>query len=197
MLSEIREIKMSFYLTDDIFKKIMLKRRELMRDDLYKHNYNKVMKELLQIDNIISHYISYDNDDDFHEKYRYKHFKNDFMKEDYYDLFKSVNDYYENKISYDDFKEATYNALEEGFYFYDDAVNLSSRIIFFYDNYVKQYQHIEPSVLNSSQVLISVYKKNKHNIYLIMKKLFQYRRDNDIDDMRKIFSCKDYNDFFN
>ena len=197
MLSEIREIKMSFYLTDDIFKKIMLKRRELMRDDLYKHNYNKVMTELLQIDNIISHYISYDNDDDFHEKYRYKHFKNDFMKEDYYDLFKSVNDYYENKISYDDFKEATYNALEEGFYFYDDAVNLSSRIIFFYDNYVKQYQHIEPSVLNSSQVLISVYKKNKHNIYLIIKKLLQYRRDDDIDDMRKIFSCKDYNDFFN
>ena len=197
MLSEIREIKMSFYLTDDIFKKIMLKRRELMRDDLYKHNYNKVMTELLNVDKIISHYISYDNDDDFHEKYRYKHFKNDFMKEDYYNLFKSVNDYYENKISYDDFKEATYNALEEGFYFYDDAVNLSSRIIFFYDNYVKQYQHIEPSVLNSSQVLISVYKKNKHNIYLIIKKLLQYRRDDDIDDMRKIFSCKDYNDFFN
>ena len=191
MLSEIREIKMSFYLTDDIFKKIMLKRRELMRDDLYKHNYNKVMTELLNVDKIIKRYITY------YDKNRYNDFKNDVMKEDYYDLFKSVNDYYENKISYDDFKEATYNALEEGFYFYDDAVNLSSRIIFFYDNYVKQYQHIEPSVLNSSQVLISVYKKNKHNIYLIIKKLLQYRRDDDIDDMRKIFSCKDYNDFFN
>jgi len=181
---------MSLYLTDDIFKKIMLKRRELMRDDLYKHNYNKVMTELLNINKIISRY-------DCDNKYRYNDFKNDVMKEDYYDLFKSVNDYYENKITYDDFKDLTYNALEEGFYFYDDAVNMSSHIISYYDKYINQFHHIEPSIFKTSDDLISVYKKNKHNIYLIIKKLIQYRYDDDIDDMRKIFSCKDYNDFFN
>lgn len=193
---------MSFYLNDDIFKMILNVRRREMRYDTYKPNYDKVINELNQINNMIHHYIDYDeydgircDDDVVNNLYSFSDFNNDVI--DNYIETDVINDYKEGVITYKDFYEIIKDGINNGMYFYDFEYQFNAdNICGLYDGYIDDadyyYNHHVTFIGDYDDDLVDTYKNNKNKIHSIIKMILKYKFNGEIDDINNYLTNKDY-----
>ena len=192
------------YLPCDLFKMILNMRSYEMKNDKYKSNYNKVINEINMINAIIIKDGDFNlSDNDKYDNYNYNDFKGDIL-DDYLraDFF---NDYYENKISYDDFKNEIIQAVDQGLYFYDVnktcIIDDLSYIYLIYNDLHPHHKYQNKAVYDKhfktyfndyDDDLNNFFINNEKVIFNILKKVLNYRDNDFIDEIRNILNVKDY-----
>jgi len=198
-MSKIKENNLSGdILCNDLIRHILNMRRDLMLNDKYKNNKIKLISEFNMINNVITNF----NDKTEYDKvmtgdYHYEDYKTDYIND--YITENILNDYYINKISYNQIKEIITDALEEGFYFYEvnaicEADNVLSQ---FTDTTISKNNpegsipYINEFISDYDYDLTDFFENNRKTIYLMLKKiLYNYKSDNDI--IKNILNHKDY-----
>ena len=176
---------MTDFLPCDIFKMILNMRTEAMRDDKYKNNYNKVINEINMINAIIIKDDDNERDNNYH--YDYDDFKsdifNDFLDDDLLD------NYYQNKISYDELRNHIIDGCDEGFFCYETTFNCKCDDITYlymcYNNTHPNHNYHNNESFNNNKHfkyyfndydddLHKTYLLNKDKIYKIILKILKY-----------------------